>query len=101
MEILGSTAGHQGAVGSHGCKPAVLEGRPETGAALTCVGVSLLRSGRTGSEGELALHGRLGFALLPQNFAPIQLRSLGEGGYLIFALEYKESFSFEIYQLQQ
>lgn len=53
---------------------------------LTGVGVSLLGPERTGSEGELALHGRLGFPFLPQQLTPVQLRSFGERGQLVFAL---------------
>lgn len=60
--------------------------RGAAAAVLTCVGVSLLSPERTGSEGELALHGRLGFPFLPQQFTPVQLRSFGERGQLFFAL---------------
>lgn len=55
-------------------------------AALTSVRVSLLCPERTGSEGELALHGGLGFPFLPQQFTPVQLWSFGEWGQLVFAL---------------
>lgn len=64
----------------HGC----LEGGTAT--LLTGVGVSLLCLGRTGSEGELALHGRLCFPFLPQQFTPVQLWSFGERRQLVFAL---------------
>lgn len=64
----------------HGC----LEGGTAT--LLTRVGVSLLCLGRTGSEGELALHGRLCFPFLPQQFTPVQLWSFGERRQLVFAL---------------
>ena len=54
--------------------------------ALTSVGVMLLCPERTGSEGELALHGGLGFPILPQQFTPVQLRSFGKWGQFVFAL---------------
>ena len=56
------------------------------GAALTGVRVSLLGPQRTGREGELALHGRFGFPFLPQQLSPVQLRSFGERGQLVFTL---------------
>ncbi len=73
----------------HGSLPAawlVKEEQRGEATALTGVRVSLLGPERTGSEGELALHGRLGFSFLPQQFTPVQLRSFGERGQLVFAL---------------
>lgn len=84
-----STINHKGAVWGCGRQPeAWLLGEKVGGAApsLTSVGVSLLCPERTGSEGELALHGGLGFAFLPQQFTPVQLWSFGEWGQLVFAL---------------
>lgn len=62
------------------------EGERGAAKALTGVRVSLLGPERTGSEGELAFHGRLGFPFLSQQFTPVQLRSFGERGQLVFAL---------------
>lgn len=90
-----STSGHQGALWGHGSVPAAWlfeeeEEEEKKGGALstvlTGVWVSLLRPGRTGGEGELALHGRLGFPFLPQQLTPVQLRSFGKRGQLVFAL---------------
>lgn len=89
LQKMFKRTGHQGAVRGHGSKPTAWPLKEEQGGAatvLTGVRVSLLGPERTGSEGELALHGRLGFPFLPQQFTPVQLRSFGERGQLVFAL---------------
>lgn len=84
-----SIACHQGAVWGHGSGPAAWQFEEEQGGmvtVLTSVWVPLLCPGRTWCEGEFALHGRLGFPFLPQQFTPVQLWSFGERGQLVFAL---------------